>query len=111
MKPSKLFFFATGLVLCVLLQNTRTVLADGAIAPQPVSHGQRGAISSPSGVTATWFTQPRWPVRTVRGRPSGMSHRRTVPSVLPLARIVRLELKARERTSRVWPSRVVRWYM
>jgi hypothetical protein len=52
MKPSKLFLFVTALAAFVSIQNTSPVLADGAGAPQPVSHGQRGAISSLSGVTA-----------------------------------------------------------
>lgn len=59
MKPSKLFLFVAGIVLCVLVQNTRSVLADGAIVPQPVSHSQSGAISSPSGAMAK-TCYPQW---------------------------------------------------
>jgi len=51
-KPSKLFLFAAGLVLCVAAQGTRLASADGAGAPQPVSYTQKGAISSPSGAMA-----------------------------------------------------------
>jgi hypothetical protein len=43
--PSKLFPFAAGLVLCVLVENTSPVLADGAIAPQPLSHLQRAVTA------------------------------------------------------------------
>lgn len=52
MRPTKLLLFAAGLVAFVSAQNPGLVLADGAIAPQPVSYSQRGAISAPSGAVA-----------------------------------------------------------
>ena len=52
MKPSTLFLFAAGFVLCVAAQSTRPVLADGAIMAQPVSYSQRAAMSLPSGAMA-----------------------------------------------------------
>ena len=52
MKQSKLLLLTTGLLLCLLAPNMRPLLADGAIAPQPVSYAQSDAITSPSGATA-----------------------------------------------------------
>jgi len=51
-KPLKLLLFAAGLVVCVSAGGTRPVQAGGAIAPQPVSYAQRGALSSPSSAMA-----------------------------------------------------------
>jgi hypothetical protein len=51
-KQSKLLLFTTGLLLCLLAQNARPLLADGAIAAQPVSYSPGDAIASPSGATA-----------------------------------------------------------
>jgi hypothetical protein len=51
-KRSWLLLLATGFLLCVLAQNTRPVLAAGAIVPLPVSYTSSDAISSPSGATA-----------------------------------------------------------
>ena len=58
MKISRLlfgFFVTIALISCVfafLGQSTRPMLADGAIAPRPVSYSPTDAISSPSGSMA-----------------------------------------------------------
>jgi hypothetical protein len=52
LKSSKLLLLATGLLLCLLAQNTRAVSADGAIVPRPVSYAAGDTTTSSSGATA-----------------------------------------------------------
>jgi hypothetical protein len=52
MRPTKLFFFAAGLVVFASAQDARPALAGGAVEPQSASYSQRGVISPSSGATA-----------------------------------------------------------
>ena len=56
MKQSKFLLLGAGPLVCLLLsllaQNTRPLLAEGAIVPQPVSYSPGDTITSPSGATA-----------------------------------------------------------
>jgi len=54
---------------------------------------------------ATERTGPVWPVDVARSRPVAASHRRTVPSSLPLATVWPSGLKATAHTWSPWPVR------